>query len=70
MTEVGEFPKQTETINGDDKVKCKVNQCFRMKYWSKLFTKKHGQMRSIAITTMYLFFFTLLKITNLTPPLY
>ena len=36
MTEnMGESPKQTE----DDKVKCKVNQCFRMKYWSKLFTK-------------------------------
>ena len=36
MTEVGESPKLTEE---DDKVKCKVNQCFRMKYWSKLFTK-------------------------------
>ena len=35
MTEVGESPKLKE----DDKVKCKVNQCFRMKYWSKLFTK-------------------------------
>lgn len=31
MTEVGEFPKQTE----EDKVKCKVNQCFRMKYWTE-----------------------------------
>jgi len=33
MTEnMGESPKQTE----DDKVKCKVNQCFRMKYWTEI----------------------------------
>ena len=35
MTEMGKSPKLTE----DDKVKCTINQCFRMKYWSKLFTK-------------------------------
>merc|ERR1719362_985629 len=28
---MGESPKQTE----DDTVKCKVNQCFRMKYWTE-----------------------------------
>jgi hypothetical protein len=32
MTELGESPKLKE----DDKVKCKVNQCFRMKYWTEI----------------------------------